>query len=107
MKQKPKLIKKYETLDSQIQETLNLLYPNGFEKHLITFKNHKGEILSALPYEADEYYYMIKMTKAEAFEIAEQEMELPDEEIDEPKRTISLEDLSTEELDAAENELVD
>ena len=63
---KPKVIKDYDKLDIAIQEQIKLEYPYGFEKKLIIFKNAKNELVSALPYETDEYYYLIRMTKAEA-----------------------------------------
>ena len=69
MTTKPRIVKDYDKLDVSIQEQLKLNYPYGFDKHLITFKNAKGAFVSALPYEADEYYYLIRMTRAEARDI--------------------------------------
>jgi hypothetical protein len=69
MSSKPRIVKDYEKLDISIQEQLKLNYPYGFDKYLITFKNAKGAFVSALPYEADDYYYLIRMTRAEARDI--------------------------------------
>ena len=69
MTSKPRIVKDYEKLDVSIQEQLKLNYPYGFDKHLITFKNAKGAFVSALPYEGDDYYYLIRMTRAEARDI--------------------------------------
>jgi len=63
---KPRVIKEYDKLTESIQEQIKLFYPNGFDKKLIMFKNAKKKLISALPFEGDEYYYLIKMTKAEA-----------------------------------------
>ena len=66
---KPRLIKDFEKLDIEIQEQIKLQYPLGFSKHLITFKNAKGEFVSALFFETSEIYYLVRMTKQEAKEI--------------------------------------
>ena len=69
MSNKPRVIKDFEKLTPQIQEQIKLSYPYGFAKHLIEFKDHKGRFVSALPFETDEFYYMVRMTKAEARQI--------------------------------------
>jgi len=68
---KPKVIKDYDRLPDNIIEEVKLKYPYGFEKHLIQFKNPKGKLVMALPYEAENYYYLIRMTREEAQEIIE------------------------------------
>ena len=70
---KPRVIKDYEKLELQIQEQIKLEYPNGFEKNLITFKNIEGKFVSALPFETDDRYYLVRMTRAEAKEIIEED----------------------------------
>lgn len=66
---KPRLIKDFEKLEQQLQERIKLTYPYGFDRHLITFKNIEGKFVSALPFETDDKYYLVRMTKAEAREI--------------------------------------
>ena len=63
---KPKVITEFEKLDEDIQNRVKLNYPSGFEKHLITFKNHKKHLISALPYETDDKMYLIKMSREKA-----------------------------------------
>jgi hypothetical protein len=70
---KPRIVKDYVKLDFDIQNQLKLNYPYGFDKHLITFVNVQGKIVSALPYETDDRYYLIRMTKDEAQEIIEED----------------------------------
>lgn len=70
---KPRVVKDFEKLDEAIQEQIKLNYPYGFDRHLITFKNIKGEFVSALPFEAEDKYYLIRMTKAEAREIIDED----------------------------------
>jgi hypothetical protein len=66
---KPRVIKDFEKLDVEIQEQIKLQYPSGFERHLITFKNAKGEFVSALLFETPEIYYLVRMTRKRAQEI--------------------------------------
>lgn len=66
---KPKVIVEFEKLDEDIKKLVKLEYPYGFEKNLITFKNHKKHLISALPYETADRHYLIKMSREKANEI--------------------------------------
>ena len=66
---KPRVIKDYDLLDESILEQIKLNYPHGFDKHLILFKNAKGNLVSALPFETEDKYYLVRMTRQEANEI--------------------------------------
>ena len=66
---KPKVIKDFEKLDNEIKQAILDKYPYGFDKYIITFKNHKNHLVSALPFETEEFFYMVKMTRSEANEI--------------------------------------
>ena len=66
---KPRVVKDYDKLDESILEQIKLNYPRGFEKNLIRFKNAVGKFVSALPFETEEKYYLVRMTPAEAQEI--------------------------------------
>lgn len=66
---KPKVITEFEKLEVDLKQRIKLNYPFGFEKHLITFKNKKRHLLSALPYEAEDREYLVKMTREKAFSI--------------------------------------
>lgn len=63
---KPKVITVFEKLDDDIKQQIKLHYPQGFEKHLISFKNHKKHLISALPYETIDKHYLVKMTRESA-----------------------------------------
>ena len=71
MSNKPRVVKDYEKLDSDIQEQIKLMYPYGFAKHLIQYKNADGKFVSALPFETDDRYYLVRMTLIEARQIIE------------------------------------
>jgi len=66
---KPRVVKDYEKLEEAILEQIKLNYPRGFGKNLITFKNAAGKFVSALPFETEEKYYLVRMTRAEAQDI--------------------------------------
>ncbi len=65
-KNKPRIIKDYDKLDKRIQEQIKLAYPEGFSQYLITFLNKDGKYVSALPFETEDYYYLVRMTEDEA-----------------------------------------
>lgn len=67
--QKPRVIKDFVKLEADIQEQIKLNYPDGFEHHLVSFRNASGDKVSALPFETQEKYYMVRMTVTQAQEI--------------------------------------
>lgn len=66
---KPRVIKHYDKLDEEILEQIKLAYPGGFLKNLIRFTDVNGSLTSALPFETEEKYYLIRMTKSQATDI--------------------------------------
>ncbi|HCY42488.1 MAG TPA: hypothetical protein DHV48_14220 [Prolixibacteraceae bacterium] len=70
---KPRVIKDYEKLDPEIQERIKLEYPNGYSESLIYFNNKEGKRVSALPFETEDKYYLVRMTVYEAEKIIEED----------------------------------
>lgn len=70
---KPHVIKDFEKLDTHMQEQIKLVYPNGFFEHLISFTNKEGKRVKALPFEAEDKYYLVRMTIQEAQDIVDQD----------------------------------
>lgn len=68
---KPRVIKDYDKLDPEIQEKIKLEYPSGYSESLIYFNNKDGKRVSALPFETDDKYYLVRMTIFEAEKIIE------------------------------------
>lgn len=68
---KPRVIKDFEKIDQSIQQQIKLAYPYGFEESLIHFYDKEGKRVTALPFETDEKYYMVRMTREEAAAIVE------------------------------------
>lgn len=63
---KPRIIKDFEKLDTEIQEQIKLSYPTGFFEHLISYTDRDGNGQWALPFETEEKYYLVRMSIAEA-----------------------------------------
>ncbi|MEM6398068.1 MAG: hypothetical protein AAF741_17085 [Bacteroidota bacterium] len=59
---KPRVVKDFDKLDTSIQEQIKLNYPIGFSRHLVKFKNAQGDMVSALPFETEEKYYLVRMS---------------------------------------------
>jgi len=76
---KPRVIKDYEKLNESVQQQIKLTYPRGFHKHLIKFKNAKGDQVSALTFETEDYYYLVRMTVQEAREIVREDDDFDDD----------------------------
>ena len=70
---KPRVVKDYEKLSDEVLAQIKLEYPLGFEKKLVTFKNKEGKLVSALPFETEDYYYLIRMTVKEAVQIVDED----------------------------------
>ena len=68
---KPKIIKDYEKVSEELLMQIKLEYPRGFRKHLVSFIGKDGEKRKGLPFETDDYYYLIRMSPEKASFIIE------------------------------------
>lgn len=76
---KPRVLKAFEALDQSIQEQIKLAYPEGFEDYLIRFTNKEGIYQSGLPFETEDKYYLVKMTRDEAQELIAEDDDYDDD----------------------------
>jgi hypothetical protein len=76
---KPRVIKDYDKLDPAIQEQIKLVYPAGFSDHLLYYFDKDGKNVSALPFETEDKYYLIRMTLSEAERIIEDDDDYDDD----------------------------
>ncbi|MDG1718045.1 MAG: hypothetical protein P8H42_10475 [Saprospiraceae bacterium] len=76
---KPKVIKNYEKLTEEVKEQIKLVYPMGYTSHLVTFTNREGEKKKGLPFETEDYYYLIRMSEAKAEAIIEDDDDYDDD----------------------------
>ena len=69
MNPKKRIVKDYENLPEDIINSIKLQYPRGFAQHLISYTNIEGKKVSALPFDTEEVYYLVRMTIQEARQI--------------------------------------
>jgi hypothetical protein len=79
MNNKPRVIKDFEKLDEVIQEQIKLSYPNGFSEYLVSYNDKEGKKRTALPFETDEKYYLVRMTISEAVQIVDDDEDFDDD----------------------------
>lgn len=89
---KPRIVKDYEKLSDKVVEQLKLVYPRGFVNHLVSYTNKDGEQKKGLPFETDDYYYLIRMTENKADLIIEEDDDYDDYGNLKPKVKKSYED---------------
>ena len=68
---KPRVLKDYDQLSDKVEEQIKLVYPKGFSEHLVTYVTKEGENKKALPFETEDYYYLIRMSAVLAEKIVE------------------------------------
>jgi len=76
---KPRIIKDYNKLDKALQEQIKLVYADGFADNLIHFFDKHGIKITALPFETEEMYYMLRMTENEAVQIVDDDDDFDDD----------------------------
>ena len=76
---KKRIVKDYDALPEEIIARIKAEYPYGFEDHLVKFTNKEGNRVSALPFETEEVYYLIRMTVSEARQIIEDDEDYDEE----------------------------
>jgi hypothetical protein len=70
---KPRVVKDYEKLEVNIREQIKFAFPYGFSAELISYKDKDGKTVTALPFETDDKYYLVRMTAQEARVIIEED----------------------------------
>lgn len=76
---KPKVIKDYNKLDKALQEQIKLVYSDGFAENLIHFFDKNGVKVTALPFETEDKYYMLRMSENEAVQIVDDDDDFDDD----------------------------
>jgi hypothetical protein len=57
-----RVIVDYKNVPDEVLQALSAKYPHGFGKDIITFKNAKGELVTAVPIEMNETMYLVKVS---------------------------------------------
>ncbi|MFC2104005.1 hypothetical protein ACFLS4_01470 [Bacteroidota bacterium] len=76
---KKRIVIDYEKLPEETINRIKLEYLDGYEDNLITFTNAQGRYVSALPFETEEIYYLIRMTEGEARQIVKDDDDFGDD----------------------------
>ncbi len=76
---KKRIVKDYDNLPEEVINQVKVEYPEGFAQNLISYSNSEGKIVSALPFETEEIYYLIRMTEEEAEKIIEEDSDYDDD----------------------------
>lgn len=70
---KKRIVKDYDSLSEDIVRQVKMAYPTGFADHLVTYTDKEGKKVSALPFDTEEIYYLIRMTVLEAKRIVKED----------------------------------
>ena len=76
---KKRIVKDYDALPEEVIARVKAEYPYGFEDNLVKFTNKEGQQVSALPFDTEDIYYLIRMTMSEARQIIEDDDDYDEE----------------------------
>jgi DNA-directed RNA polymerase subunit delta len=76
---KKRVVKDYTALTEEIARLVKNQYPSGYSEHLVTYNDKDGKKVSALPFETDDTYYLIRMTVLEAKRIVKEDEDFDDD----------------------------
>ncbi len=76
---KKRVVKDFDALPEEIIRLVKIQYPTGFAENLLSYTNAEGKKVSALPFETDEVYYLIRMTIQEAKRLVKEDDDYDDE----------------------------
>ncbi len=60
---KKRIVKDYENLSPELMELLHAAYPDGFAGATISFFDRDGKRVSAIPFETDDIYYLVRIVE--------------------------------------------
>lgn len=76
---KKRVVKDYDALPEDILRLVKMKYPGGYEMSLLSYTDAKGNKVSALPFETDDTYYLIRMTIQDARRLVKEDEDFDDE----------------------------
>lgn len=76
---KKRVVKDYDALPEDIVRLVKMKYPTGYADHLVSYSDKEGKKVSALPFETDEAYYLIRMTILEAKRLVKEDVDYDEE----------------------------
>ena len=72
---KKRIIKDFDQMPQDILVQLKSRFPHGYQEHLLRFNNANGELVSALPFETDDIFYLVRMDVSGGFHIIEEDLD--------------------------------
>lgn len=91
---KPRLVKDYLKLPKEVQAAIKLEYPNGYSHKLINYTTPKGEKVLALPFDTEEFAYLVRVSISDSRVIVRD-----DDDEDDKSPVLRGDDLNLEDLD--------
>ncbi|MCK6694027.1 MAG: hypothetical protein L6Q97_18240 [Thermoanaerobaculia bacterium] len=76
---KKRVIKDYDALPEEIIRAVKMRYPTGYAAFLVSYTDKEGKKVSALPFEAEDAYYLIRMTVQEAKRLVKEDEDYDEE----------------------------
>ena len=76
-----RIVKDYDAMPEDIIQQVKQKYPTGYESHLVSYNNAEGKTVTALPFQTDDIYYLIRMTVQEARQIIRDDVDFDDDGI--------------------------
>jgi hypothetical protein len=76
---KKRVVKDYDALTEDIIRLVKMKYPSGYADSLVSYTDKEGKKVSALPFETDEAYYLIRMTVLEAKRLVKEDEDYDEE----------------------------
>ena len=76
---KKRVVKDYQALPEETIRLIREKYPTGYADHLVTYSDKDGKKVSALPFETEDSYYLIRMSIQEAKRLVKEDEEFDDE----------------------------
>lgn len=76
---KKRVVKDYDVLPDDIIRQIKMRYPTGYADNLVSYTDKEGKKVSALPFETDEIYYLIRMTVQEARRLVKEDEDFDEE----------------------------
>jgi hypothetical protein len=76
---KKRVVKDYDALPEEIIRLVKIKYPTGYANHLVFYTDKEGKKVSALPFETDDVYYLIRMTVLEAKRLIKEDEDYDEE----------------------------
>lgn len=95
---KPRIIKNFEKLDDDFRELIMQAYPNGYANEICMYDIGGGRFMSALPFETEDFSYLIKFPVKEDVDLDD---DMPNEGDDE----MNIEGLETDDEDDDDEEI--